>query len=341
LGIFINTNIMPNRLRQLLADMSGKKVLFILPLIILIVLVIVAIIMAVLFMSSNTSSSYRSGYSNTMADYSSESYAPSAAPMMAVNNSYSSISSKSGSNASIPAADRKIVRSGSIDMLVTKVEDTANNVQSIALKYSGIVEGTNIYNVSSDTKAGSITIRVPNEQFDTVFEAIKALGTKVNKEVVSSQDVSAQYIDLEARLKNKKSVETQYVVLLNKAVKVDEIIQVHQYLDSVREEIERLQAQMNYLSRQVSMSTISISLTSEAEVQVFGITWRPLTVVKQSFKNLLSDLTGIVDWLVWFVFALPGILIKIAIFVGIVWVIIKVFVKVFRRIRKNTPPVQG
>ena len=89
------------------------------------------------------------------------------------------------------------------------------------------------------------------------------------------------------------------------------------------------------------MSTISISLTSEAEVQVFGITWRPLTVVKQSFKNLLGDLTGIVDWLVWFVFALPGIILKIGIFLVIVWIVVKVCVKIYRKFKKQSPPVQG
>ncbi len=314
--------------------MYGKKVLFFVPLVLIIVLILTGIIMYVMSLNSGSGGGV---YSNAM---------PSYAPSMGKSSSYSSESfaspmvSDSTSGSAIPSIDRKIIKDASLDLTVSKVEDTADLIQGVAVKYGGLVDSSDISNGGADTKYGTLTIRVPNEKFDLAIGEIKAFAVKVESEKISSEDVTAQAVDLEARLKSKRAVEAQYVALLQKATKVDEIVSVSSYLNNVREDIERLQAQSNYLSQQVAMSTITVSMTSEAEVQIFGITWHPITVIKQSFRNFLGDMAGTADWLIAFVFMLPGFLIRLVIFLVILWIVIKICIKIYRKIRKNHIPPQ-
>jgi hypothetical protein len=227
------------------------------------------------------------------------------------------------STGSLPA-EKKVIRNGSLSMQVDKAEESAGAIQAIAGKYGGFVENSNIYEVSDGVKSGSVVVRVPENKFDSAMADIKKLALKVTNDNVSSSDVTAQFVDLEASLKNMKAEEAQYREIMAKAVKIQDILDVSSRLADVRGRIERTQGQMNYLSRQVAMSTISVYLTAQAEVEVFGIVWRPLTVLKQATKNLVSDLAGFVDYLIYLVFKLPVFALRLALFGFILWIIWKI-----------------
>lgn len=245
------------------------------------------------------------------------------------------ISNSTNSQSSSLEQDRKIVKNASLDILVKKIEDTGEQIKLLVKQYGGVIDSSNVSSSGVDTKYGVMVVRVPNEDFDLVVKEISALALKVNGEQVSSDDVTLRYVDLEARLKSKMAVEGQYVELLQKATKVEEIVAVHAYLDRIREDIEVTQAQLNYLANQVSMSSINISMTSEAEVKILGVSWHPITVVKQSFRNALKDVVNILDWCIRFLFALPGIILQILVVVGVVWVLIKGVKKVSKFFRKD------
>jgi len=262
---------------------------------------------------------------NAVSDSSTASYEKGISPMPPIYN---------GTPASTPdlPSDRKVIQNGSLDILVKNADDTAKKITTIAESNDGFTESSNLYEVSDGVKSGSVTVRVPTKNFGAVMEAIKVLATKVKNEGVNSSDVTAQYVDLEAQIKNYRAEEAQYRDIMARAVKIQDVLDVASRLADVRGQIERTQGQLNYLSRQVAMSTIVVSMTAEPEVQVFGIVWRPLTVLKQAFKSLLTDLTGFVDWLIRFVFALPIIILRIvvaALIVWILWIIIVWFKRKF------------
>lgn len=225
-------------------------------------------------------------------------------------------------NASTPdlPKDRKVIQNGSLDLLVKDADDVVKKITDIAESNGGLTESSNLYEVSDGVKSGSVTVRVPAKNFTAVMEAIKVLAVKVKNEGVTSSDVTAQYVDLEAQIKNYKTEEAQYREIMAKALKIQDILDVASRLADVRGRIERTQGQLNYLSRQVAMSTISVSLAAEPEVEIFGIVWHPLTVVKQAFKSLLTDLTSFVDWLIKFIFSLPIIILRIATAALVVWI---------------------
>lgn len=226
--------------------------------------------------------------------------------------------------------DKKVIKNGSLDLIVKKTETAIAQIESIAKTFEGFVENANVYEVSDGNKSGSMTIRVPSKNFSDALSSIKSVAIKVGSESVSSSDVTAQYVDLEAEIKNYKAEEKQYREIMEKAVKIEDVLNVAGRLAEVRGKIDRAEAQLNYLGRQVDMSTINISLTGEAEVKVFGIVWRPLTVLKQSVKGMFSDLTSFVDWLIGFIFRLPILVLKLAFWVLVAFVVVKVFKKVIR-----------
>jgi len=208
--------------------------------------------------------------------------------------------------------ERKVTKNGSLDLVVDKAETTAQAIQNIAEKAGGFVSHSQISEVSNNVKTGSITVRVPTDKFNQAMTDIKKLANKVEQENVDAQDVTEQYMDLDARLRNARATESQYLEIMRRALKVQDMLDVQQKLGEVRGEIEQLQGQLKYLNNQIDMSTINVSLTAQADVQVFGITWRPLTVIKQAFRNLLSSLTGYIDAIIGLIFLLPVIVLWLA-----------------------------
>jgi len=231
-------------------------------------------------------------------------------------NSYDSESSYNGKE--LPESvegeltQRKIIKNGTLQLLVEKAEETTQEIKSIGKKLNGFVSESRIYEVSQKTKLGNITIRVPADKFDTAMEDIKKLAIKVEKENISAKDVTEEFIDLEARLKNSQAEEKQYLEIMKQAKTVEDTLKVASKLSQVRGQIERIQGQLKYLSDKIDLATISVDLTSEADVELFGLRWRPLFVLKQSFRKMLSSLTGYVDTIIAFAFALPAILLWLA-----------------------------
>lgn len=230
----------------------------------------------------------------------------------------------------ISQSEKKIIKNGSLSLLTKKVDEASKSIEQIAESNGGSIDEIDIYNVTNDTKAGTITVRVPNNSFDKTIDAIKKIAVKVEREEISTDDVTAQFVDLEARLTNYRAVEKQYQSILTSAKTVDDTLAVYAKLAEVRGNIESVQGQINYLSRQIDMSIITVRLTAEADVQVFGIVWRPLTVLKQAFRDFLSDMTSIVDSAIVLIFWLPGFLIKLLFWVIILIIVWKIF-KVLRR----------
>lgn len=276
--------------------------------------------------------SYDASYNSrggVMMAYSKGVATPSVSPMPPIYDT-------PASSATVPA-DKKIIRNGSLNLLVKGAETASSEISKIAEANDGFVENSNIYEVSEGVKSGSISIRVPSKNFNTVMEAIKAIAVKVTNENVSSNDVTAQYVDLEAQVKNYRAEEKQYQEIMARAVKIEDILNVASRLADVRGRIERTEGQLNYLSRQVDMSTINVSLTAEPEVKVFGIVWRPLTVLKQAFKSMLTELTGFIDWLIRFIFMIPVYILRIAVIAIVICVLWKIILIVKR---KMFPQVQ-
>ncbi|MFA5987858.1 MAG: DUF4349 domain-containing protein [Candidatus Paceibacterota bacterium] len=258
--------------------------------------------------------------------FSTKMMAPSAAPMM------SGAGYGGGADAAAVSADRSIIRTGSLSLLVEKAEVAVDQIKDITKTKGGFVESANIYDgdiypvdykTPVKTKNASVTIRVPEKYFDDTMKAIKDLSIKVNNETIGASDVTDQVFDMNARLKNMKAEESQYQAIMTKATKVEDILNVASRLADVRGRIESLQTQIQNVGKQVAMSSINISLQSEASADLVSNTWRPLSVAKQALQDLLSGLTDLVDALIKFLIVIPIYILWLVIWILGLWVVWK------------------
>ena len=157
------------------------------------------------------------------------------------------------------AGQRQIISQGSMSVEVPDVSTAAARVRAIAEAVGGFVEQLSSNGVG-EFQQSTLTVRVPQDEFFSVFEQIKALG-EVQNENAGSEDVTERFIDLEARLKSVQREEVSLLSLLDRAEKISEILTIEQELTRVRVELERLQGQLNFLERRVDLAAITVFLT--------------------------------------------------------------------------------
>ena len=201
--------------------------------------------------------------------------------------------------------ERMIIRTGDMSLVVADVMQARDGVAQLAVSLNGYVVSSRIWGEEQEMR-GQISIRVPDEQFEPALTKLRELAIRVNSESTDSQDVTEEYIDLEARLKNAEATESQYLTLLDRATKVEDILNIYDSLSRVRTEIEQIKGRMQYLERTTSMSYISVRLEPEA-------TARPLAragwSMLEEFKSAIRGIAVFGQWLgtvaIWLVIFVP------------------------------------
>jgi len=210
-----------------------------------------------------------------------------------------------------PLADHKLVRTSSIDLLVKRPAESAEKIRSLTEHVGGFLVKSQT-NGAQDATNASLTIRVPVGRFAEVVAEIRKLGLRVESEQMEAQDVTKQYVDQQAHLRNLRALEAQYLTILQQAKTVKDTLNVSERLNAVRGEIEQQQAEFETLSRQVETVAITVSLHSEAEANVFGLHWRPSYELKLAMMQGLEGLADYATAMFSFVFYLPAILLWLA-----------------------------
>jgi len=193
--------------------------------------------------------------------------------------------------------EQKIIKTGDIRFETNDLEETYSKMITAVKKYNAIIQ-----NDTEGKDYGSvfrkIIVRVPSKNFDLFLSDIsKGVAYFDNKEI-SSQDVTEEYIDIDARLKAKKVLESRYLELLKKANKVTEMLEIEKQLSAIREEIEAKEGQLRYMQSQISMSTITIefykTVANEggATISYGSKIWN---AIKSGFNGISSFFIGLLS----------------------------------------------
>lgn len=186
--------------------------------------------------------------------------------------------------------EQKIIKEGNLRFQTNDLTATYTQIQNAVKSNNAIIQ-----NDTEGKDYGSVfrrlIIRVPSKNFDLFLKDIsKGVAYFDNKEI-SSRDVTAEYIDIDARLKAKKVLENRYLELLKKANKVTEMLEIEKQLSSIREEIEAKEAQLNYMQNQVSFSTVIIEFyksTPEESGVTASYGMKIWTAIKSGFNSMSS-----------------------------------------------------
>lgn len=205
--------------------------------------------------------------------------------------------------------DRKIIKSGALALSVDNVERTAADIRGIAERLGGFVGSSQVHEVSDDIKAGNILIRVPADRFNTAIDDIKKLAVSIDRESINAYDTTDSIAGTERHLQRLRAEEEQYLDMMANAATLQEKLEVTGYLVDVQGQIEALEAQLISSRNQAAMSTISVSLTAEADIEVLGIRWKPLFVIKQASRDMFAEFADYGSTMIHFLFKLPILLI--------------------------------
>ncbi|MBZ5599699.1 MAG: DUF4349 domain-containing protein [Acidobacteriia bacterium] len=188
--------------------------------------------------------------------------------------------------------DRKIVRTSSMELMVSSPAEAAEKIRVFAGSLGGYVETAQI-NSSQDAPGATITIRVPAARLEDAKAELRRMAVKVNSEKTDAQDVTKQYVDLQARIRNLQAQEEQYFEIMRSARKVQDMLDVSEKLSEVRGEIEQQQAEFATLSKQVETVAITVSLLPQPLPESFSLNWKPLHQLQIAGRDALE---GIADY---------------------------------------------
>jgi hypothetical protein len=212
-------------------------------------------------------------------------------------------------------AGRRIVRSATIEMIVQHPAAVADQVTLLTEKLGG-------YLVSADGAGqngthATVTVRVPVAHFEEARAEIRELGLRVENEKFDAQDVTQQYVDQGASIRNLQAQEWQYLEILKQARDMNSMVLVTDRLSEVRGKIEKQQAEFNSLAHQTETVAIAISLRTEQEQQVFGLNWRPLYEFKVAASNGLESLAAYATAMMTILFYVPAALLWLGTILGV------------------------
>jgi len=242
--------------------------------------------------------------------------------------------------ASTLAADRKIIRNGDLTLETGSPTEGLRRITAVAESHGGFVVSSEF--TQNRVEAGAnpsqtvtVIARVPASQFASALDEIRGAGERVISEKISGQDVSEEYLDLEARLRTKKALEAQFLEIMKQARKVQDALDVQSQLADVRTEIERLEGRRRFLENQAALSTITTTLQMPqplvaATTGSFGV----------SLKRTVGDAVDLAASIILFIIQAVIVIIPIGLFAGLpAWLIWRVVRRRVRFSRVEPSPV--
>ena len=240
------------------------------------------------------------------------------------------------STAAPQVTERKIIRHANLTIEVGSPAETQPKIASIAESHQGFVvttESTQRTNEDRTQPETTVTlvVRVPAAKFNQAVTDIRAAGLRVVQEKLTGQDVTEEFMDLEARVKNQKALEAQFIEIMKRAGTVESALNVQRELANVRTEIEKLEGRRRFLENQASLSTINVTLQTPTQIVNATGFWYN---VKSAFADGVDAAAEVILFLIRAFVALLPIVLLIVLPAGFIARFI------VRRLRRKRPPRQ-
>jgi hypothetical protein len=210
--------------------------------------------------------------------------------------------------------DRKLIKEATLKFATKDVNKTKESIVNSVKTFSGYIANEKEEKYPDKINL-TINIRVPADKFEQLIAGISKGVERFDERNIEVKDVTSDYIDTEARIKTKKAIEQRYIALLSKAGKVEDMLKIEEALGTIREDIESMEGQFRYMSRQIEYSDINITFYQE------------IAHAAQSENRFLQGFVNGWDSLVWFFIGL----INIWPFVIIISIAVIVFIKMIKR----------
>lgn len=226
-----------------------------------------------------------------------------------------------------------IVYNGSLDLEVADIDAAVSQAEGIITGLGGHVAASNASD-SGKNKSASVTYRIPADKWTAALDGLKGLAARVTSEQTSSENVTSQVVDLDARIANLQSSEVALQAIMAKATTITDILKVQAELTQVQGDIESMTAQRDLLSSQAALATLEVGFNVPAAPEVAQVSdgWDLGKEVDSALASLVRVGQAVASALIWlFIVALPVVL--------PILLIMFVVGRLYRRWQRTHPPL--
>jgi hypothetical protein len=230
----------------------------------------------------------------------------------------------------VPIA-RKVVANATINLVIDDTEQIVTQLQGLIDEVGGYVANANLYKSTygNDTRLqGTLTLRIPADELENVMAQLETLAVEVNNKTINREDVTDQYSDIDAQLRNLEATEVELREMLAEVrakpnARPEDILTVYDHLTTIRGQIEQLQGRKNVLDNLVAFSTLEVTLTPNfVTLPVIEEGWQPGVVARSAVRELVNTLQGLSNLAIWVgIYGLPILLIILLVVVALVWLL--------------------
>ena len=244
--------------------------------------------------------------------------------------------------AGVPSVnDRKVIYDGQMQLEAADTRAAFDRIIALVQGSGGFVAATSIGDTTEEDEQPtiSLTLRLPADNLTAALTQIRAVADRVVTESLQSQDVTDQFVDIEAQLRNLTALETELLALLaelrdNNNADPSKLLQVFDQIRSTRGEIEQLEGRRQMLENLVSLATLHIGivpLPASAPIVPTDPAWDPATQAKGALRDLVEALQGLGDGLIRIgLYTLPILVIVVGPLALIGWFI-------WKRVKRRAP----
>jgi hypothetical protein len=232
-----------------------------------------------------------------------------------------------------------IVYTGSLDLEVADIDTSVSQAETLIKNLGGHVASSRASDAGKG-KSASVTYRIPAEHWTDAVDGLKGLATRVVNEDTSSEDVTAQVVDLDARLSNLRSTEAALQGIMTRATTITDVLKVQSELTSVRGDIESLTAQRDLLANRAALATLEVGFNTPpvAEVTQASSGWDLGKEVDGALAALVRLVQGVVSLGIWLVIVAVPIFLPIIV---VIWIINRLYVRWRRTHPAAAPALPG
>ena len=236
-------------------------------------------------------------------------------------------------------SDRKVIYDGQMQLEAADTRAAFDRIVALVQGSGGFVAATSIGDTyeRDEQPTISITLRLPADNLTATLSQIRAVADRVVTESLQSQDVTDEFVDIEAQLRNLKALETELLALLaelrdNNNADPSKLLQVFDQIRATRGEIEQLEGRRQMLENLVSLATLQIGISplpAAAPIVPNDPAWEPAAQAKAALRDLVAALQGLGDGLIRVgLYVLPILVIAVGPLLLISWF-------VWRRLRRR------
>jgi hypothetical protein len=272
------------------------------------IVALLALVMVLAACSGTSADGFQTISSNLGGDPAPTTTTAASQPQAPSERDQAAYDEESGPTGVMAVDDRKVIYDGQMQLEAADTREAFDRIIALVQGSGGFVASTSIGDTTEENEQPtiSLTLRLPADSLTATLAQVRAVADRVVTESLQSQDVTDQFVDIEAQLRNLTALETELLALLaelrdNNNADPSKLLQVFDQIRATRGEIEQLEGRRQMLANLVSLATLHIGivpLPASAPIVPTDPAWEPATQAKGALRDLVEALQGLGDGLI-------------------------------------------